>query len=83
MRTNIHIFQLLECELLRIDKETFDKVLLSVKASEWKERLNFMRQLPAFEDLSFEDLKQLNEAASFENHTDGKVGMHCTLFAFH
>ena len=62
-----------ECELLKIDKETFEKVLLETKAAEWRERLEFMRQIPILRGLSVEELNILNEASSLENYNDTSV----------
>ncbi|XP_067949760.1 LOW QUALITY PROTEIN: uncharacterized protein [Watersipora subatra] len=62
-----------DCELLKINRNTFEAILLEAKTTEWQEKLDFMRQVSVLRHLSIEELKLLNEATTLENYDDSTV----------
>lgn len=75
VKTILSIFCLIttDCEFLRIERETFNQVLLDAKATEWTERIEFMKRIPEFRSLTTADLLAINKSSCLENFEDSEV----------
>ena len=62
-----------QCEFLRVDRDDFAEVLLSVTNTEYNNRLEFLQGLSLFNDWSEDELKAINNTCRNTEYSANEV----------